>query len=38
MDKVLELMRALIATTPERWIGMAQALPVELLAQARGER
>jgi len=28
MDTVLELMRALISTTPERWIGMAQALPV----------
>jgi hypothetical protein len=32
MDKVLESMRALITTTSERWIGMAQSLPVKLLA------
>src|SRR5512134_2577281 len=32
MDTVLGSMCALITTTPERWIGMAQALPVELLA------
>jgi hypothetical protein len=39
MDKVLEAMRALIGTTPQRWIGMAQALPVELLLRpaAKGE-
>ena len=38
MDTVLESMRALITTTPERWIGMAQALPVELLALPAADR
>ena len=39
MDNVLESMRALISTTPERWIELAQALPVELLTlpPAEGE-
>ena len=39
MDNVLETMQALIATTPERWIGLARALPVELLERpaAAGE-
>jgi hypothetical protein len=31
MDTSLELMSALISTTPQRWISMAQALPEELL-------
>ena len=33
MEKVLESMRALIAATPERWNGMVQALPEELLTR-----
>ena len=33
MDTVLETMRALIATTPDRWLAMFRALPVELLEQ-----
>jgi hypothetical protein len=37
MDRVLESMCVLIAATPERWIGMAQALPVELLARPAAE-
>ena len=37
METVLESMRALIITTPERWIGMAQGLPVELLALPAAE-
>ncbi len=39
MDTGLEAVRALIGTTPERWIDMARALPVELLAlpPAEGE-
>ena len=39
MDRVLESVCALISTTPERWIGMAQALPADLLAlpPAEGE-
>lgn len=32
MDTDLELMCALIAITPERWLGMADALPEELLS------
>jgi hypothetical protein len=31
MDMLLEPMRALIATTPERWISMTKTLPVKLL-------
>ncbi len=31
MDAVLESTRAMIATTPERWLAMTQALPAELL-------
>jgi hypothetical protein len=31
MDMVLDVMRALMATTPQRWIDMAETLPVELL-------
>jgi len=37
MEKALESMRNLIATTPGRWIVMAQALPVELLALSPAE-
>jgi len=39
MDRVLESMCALISTTPQRWISLAQALPVELLVlpPAEGE-
>ena len=37
METVLESMRALITTTPERWIGMARGLPVELLALPAAE-
>jgi hypothetical protein len=37
MDKVLEAMRALIATTPERWTGMARALPDGLLERPAAE-
>ena len=32
MDTDLELTRALLSTTPERWTSLARALPVELLA------
>ena len=32
MDTVLESMRALIATTPARWLSLVQALPGELMA------
>jgi hypothetical protein len=32
MDTNLELIRAMLATTPERWISLVQALPVEMLA------
>lgn len=38
MDTVLETMRALISITPERWVNMAQALPLELLALPPAER
>ena len=38
MDTVLELMRALITTTPGRWTSLAQALPVELLASPAADR
>jgi hypothetical protein len=38
MDAVLEAVRALISTTPERWIALAQAFPVELLARPAAER
>jgi hypothetical protein len=37
MDRVLESMRALISTTPERWISLARALPVELLLMPAAE-
>ena len=37
MEKVLEAVRALIATTPERWTSMVQALPVELLTRPAAE-
>jgi hypothetical protein len=37
MDTVLELMRALITTTPERWISLARALPGELLSRPAAE-
>ena len=37
MEKVLNSMRALITTTPERWIGMARTLPVELLETPAAE-
>ena len=37
MDTVLDSMRALIALTPERWLGLARALPVELLARPAAE-
>jgi hypothetical protein len=37
MDMILETMRALIITTPERWIAMTRALPVELLTQPPAE-
>jgi hypothetical protein len=30
MGMVLESVRALIRTTPERWLGLAQTMPVEL--------
>lgn len=33
MDTVLESMCALITITPERWISLVQALPVDLLAR-----
>ncbi len=31
MEMALDLARAMMATTPERWVGMAKALPAELL-------
>ena len=37
MEKVLESMRALITTTPERWIAMVRTLPVELLETPAAE-
>jgi hypothetical protein len=33
MNTVLESMRALITTTPERWVAMARALPIKLLVR-----
>ncbi len=33
MDTVLETMRTLIATTPDRWLALFRALPAELLTQ-----
>jgi hypothetical protein len=37
MDTVLETMRPLLAATPERWLGLARALPAELLARPPAE-
>jgi hypothetical protein len=37
MDTVLKSVRALLTTTPERWIDLAKALPAELLGQPAAE-
>ena len=37
MNTVLESVRALIATTPERWIRISQTLPEELLSRSPAE-
>jgi hypothetical protein len=38
MHTNLELMCALMTTTPERWIGLTKSLPVELLVQPAADR